>query len=107
MSKIEDKVCEDFEWYSQNANVTKLAQYDWLSRADTGLVKYNQTLERRDLSKSDWFQHLKEELLDACNYATRLEMYEELTFVEKDLLEELKRDLFHGLEGIYENSLSE
>ena len=107
MSKVEDKVIEEFEWYSHGDNVDSLFNNELLTRANEGLSKYGITLERTDLSKSDWFQHLKEELLDACNYATRLEMYEELTFVEKDILETLKRDLFHSLEAIYENSLSE
>lgn len=107
MSKIEDKVCEEFEWYSHGDTVALLAKFEIQERAEEGLAKYGVTLDRDDLTKADWFQHLKEELLDACNYATRLEMYDELTFVEKDLLEELKRDLFHGLEGIYANSLSE
>lgn len=107
MSKVEDEVIEQFEWYCHNERVSLLAKLELQERANEGLSKYGITLERTDLTKKQWFQHLKEELLDACNYATRLEMYEELTFVEKDLLEELKRDVFHSLEAIYENSLLE
>jgi hypothetical protein len=106
MSKVEDKVCEELDWYCHNERVGLLAKLELNERADEGFRKYGVTLERTDLTKEQWFQHLKEELLDACNYATRLEMYEELTYVEKDILEVLKRDLFHSLEGIYENSLS-
>lgn len=107
MSKIEDRLCEEFKWYCHNDIVADLACDDWQKRAEEGRLTYGVTLERTDLSKEDWFRHLKEELLDACNYATKLEMYEELTYIEKDILETLRRDLFHSLEAIYENSLLE
>jgi hypothetical protein len=38
------------------------------SRANTGLVKYGTTLERKDLSTLDWLIHCQEEMLDAANY---------------------------------------
>ncbi len=106
MSRVEERVIDEFEWYCHNDRTSLLARLELKERADEGFRKYGVTLEHTDLTKEQWFQHLKEELLDACNYATRLEMYEELTFTEKDILEVLKRDLFHSLEGIYENSLS-
>lgn len=41
-------------------------------RRDTGRAKYGVTMERQDLSESDWLQHLIEELLDAAIYAMKL-----------------------------------
>ncbi|MGL6289255.1 MAG: hypothetical protein ACRC2H_01045 [Silanimonas sp.] len=37
-------------------------------RSAKGLAKYGKTIDRDDLSTSDWLQHLKEELLDAVQY---------------------------------------
>jgi hypothetical protein len=107
MSKIEDELCKEFAWYCTNDSVANTFTDEVNARSSLGEIKYGVTLERTDLSKSQWFQHLKEELLDAANYATRLEMYEELTFSEKEILEILKRDLFHSIEQIYENSMFE
>lgn len=106
MSAVEDKLSEEYEWHCTNDNTQKLLVFELQKRAAEGFAKYGVTLERDDLTKEDWFQHLKEELLDACNYATRLEMYNELTFSEREILEDLKYDLFHALEGIYENNMS-
>lgn len=41
-------------------------------RSQTGIQKYNTTLEREDLSFLDWLEHLQEELMDAILYAERL-----------------------------------
>lgn len=40
-------------------------------RAAKGLAKYGTTLERKDLSLSQWLTHLQEELMDAAAYAER------------------------------------
>lgn len=37
-------------------------------RSQTGIRKYNTTLERDDLSFLDWLTHLQEELMDATLY---------------------------------------
>ena len=37
-------------------------------RSQTGIQKYNTTLERTDLSFLDWLEHLQEELMDALLY---------------------------------------
>jgi len=37
-------------------------------RSNIGINKYGTTLERKDLSKKDWFIHLQEELMDATLY---------------------------------------
>ena len=41
-------------------------------RSQTGIRKYNTTLEREDLSFIDWLNHLQEELMDATLYVERL-----------------------------------
>jgi len=41
-------------------------------REATGIIKYNQTMDRRDLRPADWLAHLQEELMDASLYAERL-----------------------------------
>lgn len=41
-------------------------------RSQTGIRKYNTTLEREDLNFLDWVNHLQEELMDATLYLERL-----------------------------------
>lgn len=41
-------------------------------RSQTGIRKYNTTLERNDLSLLEWLNHLQEELMDATLYIERL-----------------------------------
>ena len=41
-------------------------------RSQTGIKKYNTTLEREDLNFIDWLNHLQEELMDATLYVERL-----------------------------------
>jgi hypothetical protein len=41
-------------------------------RSQTGIRKYNTTLERTDLSFLQWLEHLQEELMDATLYVERL-----------------------------------
>ena len=41
-------------------------------RSQTGIKKYNTTLEREDLDLQEWLNHLQEELMDATLYIERL-----------------------------------
>ena len=41
-------------------------------RSKVGIDKYGTTLERNDLSRLDWLQHLQEELMDATLYIEAL-----------------------------------
>ena len=43
-----------------------------INRAVVGNKKYGVTLDRNDLSLSDWLTHLQEELMDAVNYIERI-----------------------------------
>jgi hypothetical protein len=40
-------------------------------RSEAGMLKYNTTLDRTDLSTLDWLTHLQEELMDAVLYVER------------------------------------
>ncbi len=55
MSRLEDKVCNKIK-----------------KRAEVGKKKYGVTMERTDLTKTDWLVHLQEELMDAAVYIDRL-----------------------------------
>lgn len=44
-------------------------------RSQTGIRKYNTTLEREDLDFVDWLNHLQEELMDATLYVEKLKSY--------------------------------
>jgi succinate dehydrogenase flavin-adding protein (antitoxin of CptAB toxin-antitoxin module) len=48
-------------------------------RSQTGIKKYNTTLERDDLDFLDWLTHLQEELMDATLYIEKLK-----DFAQKD-----------------------
>jgi len=54
-------------------------------RSQTGIRKYNKTLERDDLNLVDWLTHLQEELMDATLYVEKLKSYakEDLPRLEK------------------------
>lgn len=41
-------------------------------RSQTGIRKYNTTLERDDLNFLEWLNHLQEELMDATLYIEKL-----------------------------------
>ena len=41
-------------------------------RSQTGIKKYNTTLERKDVDLLGWLNHLQEELMDATLYIERL-----------------------------------
>lgn len=55
MSRIEDSVAEKIK-----------------DRAIDGYIKYQQTMERTDLSRLDWLIHAQEEAMDLAVYLERL-----------------------------------
>ena len=68
-----------------------LAKYS--ERSQLGIQKYGRTLDRDDLSITDWLNHLQEELMDATLYIEKLKAdlkqaqkaaLIELTNMEKD-----------------------
>jgi hypothetical protein len=50
----------------------QLVKAKFEQRSQTGIKKYNTTLERKDLDLQEWLNHLQEELMDATLYVERL-----------------------------------
>jgi len=44
----------------------------FVDRAEMGFRKYNNTLDREDLSRIEWINHAQEELMDGILYLERL-----------------------------------
>lgn len=44
----------------------------FVDRAEMGFTKYNNTLDRKDLSKLEWINHAQDELMDGILYLERL-----------------------------------
>lgn len=53
--------------------IAKAVAEEVLKRAEVGMSKYGVNADRNDLNIDDWLQHLKEELLDAAVYVTKLQ----------------------------------
>lgn len=53
--------------------IVEMLRTELLDRSRKGIAKYGVTLERGDLDVYQWLQHLKEELLDAALYVTRIQ----------------------------------
>lgn len=53
----------------QASSITQSLVRQLLDRDAKGLSKYGKTLDRDDLTRDEWLQHLIEELLDAAGYA--------------------------------------
>ncbi len=65
----------------QEDKYVKAVKEKFEERSQTGIKKYNTTLEREDLSFLDWLNHLQEELMDATLYVERLKT----SYAEKNL----------------------
>ena len=50
----------------------QLVKAKFEQRSQTGIKKYNTTLEREDLNLQEWLNHLQEELMDATLYIEKL-----------------------------------
>lgn len=61
-------------------------------RANVGQVKYGVSIDRDDLTASDWAQHALEEMLDGAQYLIRLK--DEMEALQKENAE-LKQELKH------------
>ena len=46
------------------------------ARQSTGKKKYGHTIDRDDLTREEWLQHLLEELLDGAQYAVKANEHE-------------------------------
>ena len=70
-------------------------------RAKKGYDKYGTDMDRTDLTTAQWAQHLREELMDALVYLTRLKrdielMEEKLLAIKKDNESEVKYSYTYG-----------
>lgn len=63
------------EGYVRTDKYVQAVKEKFEERSQTGIKKYNQTLEREDLNILDWLTHLQEELMDATLYVEKLKSY--------------------------------
>jgi len=80
---MSDREIMDAKGYSRKYNILNEDRYvqsvkdKYEQRSQTGIKKYNTTLERKDLNFVDWLNHLQEELMDATLYIEKLKGYAE------------------------------
>lgn len=53
-------------------SIVEAVRQELLERSEVGIKKYNTTLDREDLSVSDWVKHAYEENLDSALYLKKL-----------------------------------
>jgi len=80
MSKIEDNVCKKLQ-----------------DRAEIGKNKYGVTMERNDLSYSEWLNHAQQEAMDFCVYLEKLMEYPETKLEGQEVLTKLTIDCIRNL----------
>lgn len=56
-----------------NDPIVEAAIAELRKRSQEGILKYGTTMARTDVDLLQWVQHLKEELMDAFIYATRIQ----------------------------------
>jgi len=62
----------DFETYEQSDPIVAAVIRKMYQRSQVGIKKYGTTMERNDLSFTDWVTHLQEELMDSIIYLEKL-----------------------------------
>ena len=60
------------EMQEEQDSIVKSVLNSYKERSRVGIEKYNKTMDRNDLSTSEWLQHLQEELMDATLYIEKL-----------------------------------
>lgn len=60
------------EMQEEQDSIVKSVVSSYKERSIVGIEKYNKTMDRNDLSTSEWLQHLQEELMDATLYIEKL-----------------------------------
>ena len=56
-----------------DSEILSLVIDDMRKRESVGKKKYNTTMDRKDLTTSQWLLHMREELMDAILYLKKLE----------------------------------
>ena len=72
MSDREIMSAKNYESIYKKDKYVQAVKEKFEERSQTGIRKYNTTLEREDLNLVDWLNHLQEELMDATLYVERL-----------------------------------
>ena len=72
MSDREIVSAKNYESIYKKDKYVQAVKEKFEERSQTGIRKYNTTLEREDLNLVDWLNHLQEELMDATLYVERL-----------------------------------
>lgn len=87
---MSDREIMESKGFSKKDKYVQAVKEKFEQRSQTGIRKYNTTLEREDLSFLDWLEHLQQELMDATLYVERLKTsyVEEITKVSKGSLGE-------------------
>jgi hypothetical protein len=62
----------DFESIPTNDPIVSAVIRKMYQRSQVGIKKYGTTMERNDLSFTDWVTHLQEELMDSIIYLEKL-----------------------------------
>lgn len=60
------------EMQEEQDSIVKSVVGSYRERSRVGINKYNNTMDRNDLSTLEWLQHLQEELMDATLYIEKL-----------------------------------
>jgi hypothetical protein len=68
--------------------IVKKVMAKYYERSQVGINKYGTTLDRDDLSLTDWLNHLQEELMDATCYIEKLK--QDVKFIEQKTRQEVK-----------------
>jgi hypothetical protein len=68
--------------------IVKKVMAKFYERSQVGINKYGTTLDRDDLSLTDWLNHLQEELMDATCYIEKLK--QDVKFIEQKARQEVK-----------------
>jgi hypothetical protein len=68
--------------------IVKKVMAKFYERSQVGINKYGTTLDRDDLSLTDWLNHLQEELMDATCYIEKLK--QDVKFIEQKTRQEVK-----------------
>jgi hypothetical protein len=69
---MSDREIMESKGFSKKDKYVQAVKEKFEQRSQTGIRKYNTTLERTDLSFLEWLEHLQEELMDATLYVERL-----------------------------------
>lgn len=72
INKLLEKIDENHAIESIDKKVVASVSDDLFKRQDVGIAKYGTTVDRQDLTREQWLQHMYEELLDGAVYAKKL-----------------------------------